>query len=1068
MGSCGCGVRRQATACALVLAFIAALVGPTGCGRRAGSDAAAARGVLGSEAELLDLAGVPVSADLSPFLRAGRVSPGAVDREGEQRLALNDSLEIAIQRTATRRSAGDVLYERWRDEPACLLWIETATRYEYLLHRGEELEARLAAVGDSSSAPAAHWFARDCREYGYGSRGEGYRRAAAHAGGLVPLDRTVAEQKVAMVEADAGEPLAAVQRLLTLVAPGSAAGPRLRTREWYHITRYLVRADRLDDALHAAATGLALADRLGSASWRGRYLVLIATIRQERRESEAALDLLRHASGYAQSHDLPWLFLDATDKAAALAGSLGRPDLALEFDRRTLAHSLAMSDSLNVPRNLMNIANDLRLTGRVDSCLAYQQRARAWVDAYDDARNQAMLPMLEAEYYCQVGDYARVSALLAQAVDRSSGAGLAVEEARLHIGLIRQQLELGRPELALRSVARLRDLRSVLHDQRPDENLVADFETATAEYHLGQGDYEEAAEALARARVAVDQRGGEGMRWNYHLTAGRLAQRRGDLEGAIAEFRASLAAAEAAGSPDQRAASRFHLGRGLLESGRPGAARELFAATSGDGRFGAGFRTRLSTLVILGRIGNEQGRPDSALVFLDRADSLVTPFTPPDLTARLHFERARALHQGGHPDRAWASLVDCGSALARSAGSPSPEFAVFTEHLRRDLALESVTLKLDAGEDEAALRLAVAFLATGDVMAREIAFDPEAWCAGRPAGDRLLVTLVGERRSHAWQMGAGTMQHRELPPRLELLRLAAPVLADYATPGREPDMAAVARLTTAVLGPMAKARPAGSSLHVVADDVLQGLPWAGLAAADGRMLLQDGPVVELQLRVGVAGLPESRATVSGGELLAAGVDGAAGMNGGLMPLAHAEEEAKAIASAWTAGPARACLGAAASWPALRSAGLSRARFVHLASHAVVAGSGAVLQLAGDAPGTSPTLREIAATPLVAELVYLSCCDGTRRRHVGAGSADLAGAFLTAGAQSVVASSLRVDDAVARDLALAFYGELSHGRTPAAALCAAQMRVRSQGERTRHPYYWAFYRLIERADPRPGP
>ncbi|MBM4130061.1 CHAT domain-containing protein [bacterium] len=1034
------------------------------CGRRTTSPA----GTIADPANVttaIDLTGVPCSDELAQHLRAGTGAVAVLDTAGERRLALFDSLEIAIQRPATRSGSGDRLYALWRAEPASLLWLEAATRYEYLLHRGEELAADLAARVDSVRTPAAYWFAQDCREYGYGSRGAGYRRAAALSAALSRLDRALAEQKLAMVEADGGAPLVAVQRLLALLAPSEPVGPRLAVREWYHVARYLLRADRLDDALHAAAAGARLADALGSSSWRGRYLVLAASLRQERRESAAALALLRRASDYAQAHDLPWLFLDATDKAAALAGALGRPDLALEFDRRTLAHSLAMADSLNVPRNLMNLANDMRLIGRLDSCLVYQERARVWVQAYDDARNQAMLPLLEAEYYCQIGNYAKVTELLTRASQRAPGASLAADEARLHIGLIRQQLELGRPELALRSVARLQHLRAALHDATPDQNLVADYETATAEYHLGQGEYEAAAEALARAGVAVGRRGGEGKLWLYHLVTGKLAQRRGDLTAAATAFRSSLAAAEAEGSPDQRASSRFHLGHCLLELGQWQSARDLFAATADDGRFGSGFRTRLSTLVFLGRAHNEEGRAARALAPLARADSLITPYTPADLTARLRFEQARALRTTGAADRGARALRSAATELARTEGAPTREFAIFTEHLRRDIALEAAAARAAVGDDEGALAHALAFLGAGDPFAATVGFRPRDWLAAQPAGARLVITLVGETRAHAWYVDAHRTERYDLPARPELLRLAAPVLADAATPRREPDFTAAARLARAVLGTALDGWPADAPLHVLADDILQGLPWAALMTeAAGPALLELGPVVELQLRSAAAD-PVVRgrdAGTGGGLLLAAGVNGAAGLPEELAPLHHAEDEARAVAAAWRGGPARACLGDEASWPGLRTAGLERAAVIHFATHAVVSGGGAVLQLAGDAPGDSPTLPMIASTPLLADLVFLSCCDGTRRRHVGAGSADLAGAFLAAGARRVIASSMRVDDRTARDLALAFYEEFARGTDPAAALRAAQQRVRAQSERTRHPYYWAFFRLIESA------
>ena len=101
--------------------------------------------------------------------------------------------------------------------------------------------------------------------------------------------------------------------------------------------------------------------------------------------------------------------------------------------------------------------------------------------------------------------------------------------------------------------------------------------------------------------------------------------------------------------------------------------------------------------------------------------------------------------------------------------------------------------------------------------------------------------------------------------------------------------------------------------------------------------------------------------------------------------------------------------------------------------------------------------------LSADLVYLSCCESSRRlTGSGSGFMDFAGAFLHAGARSVIASTLRVDDEASRYLAERFYHHWLGGKSKAVALRSAQQDVRAASSRWRHPYFWAYYRLIGQA------
>ena len=137
------------------------------------------------------------------------------------------------------------------------------------------------------------------------------------------------------------------------------------------------------------------------------------------------------------------------------------------------------------------------------------------------------------------------------------------------------------------------------------------------------------------------------------------------------------------------------------------------------------------------------------------------------------------------------------------------------------------------------------------------------------------------------------------------------------------------------------------------------------------------------------------------------------------------------------------------------------RAIHISSHAKVyegrAGRSAI-HLAG--AGSVPlTPSELTSGTIAADLVYLSSCEGARRFHdPGYGVVSFAGAFLTAGADGVVASSVLVEDAVARATAAAFYRAWLAGESTPSALRTALLTVRRADPRWQHPFYWAYFGL----------
>jgi len=106
-----------------------------------------------------------------------------------------------------------------------------------------------------------------------------------------------------------------------------------------------------------------------------------------------------------------------------------------------------------------------------------------------------------------------------------------------------------------------------------------------------------------------------------------------------------------------------------------------------------------------------------------------------------------------------------------------------------------------------------------------------------------------------------------------------------------------------------------------------------------------------------------------------------------------------------------------------------------------------------------TLRDIYHLDLPIHLIVLSACrTGIGKEVRGEGLIALTRGFMYAGAARVVASLWKVDDSATAALMARFYKEMfTNGKTPAAALKAAQNYI-SEQKRWRDPYYWAGFVL----------
>jgi CHAT domain-containing protein len=380
----------------------------------------------------------------------------------------------------------------------------------------------------------------------------------------------------------------------------------------------------------------------------------------------------------------------------------------------------------------------------------------------------------------------------------------------------------------------------------------------------------------------------------------------------------------------------------------------------------------------------------------------------------------------------------------------------------------------------------------------------------------LLQYALGESRGYVWAVSNTAWSVHELPSRASLSeesrqlyqRLTArlTLTGSLDERGRQADEAdfryweQARHLSDVLLGPVARAI-SGKRIIVVADGALQYVPFAALpepgGAADPVPLLVNHEIVSLPsasvipvmrrltssrpvppMSVAVladpvfeADDPRLRAV-----LRAAGTPPDGHPGGAIRPpaarmplarLAATREEAGAILAVAGRGSSVAWLGFDASRAAATSAELAQYRTVHFATHGIFdnesPGMSGIMLSMFDGQGRPQDgflrLRDIYGLRLPAELVVLSACNTALGRQVrGEGLVGMVRGFMHAGAKRVVASLWKVDDEATGDLMRRLYAAmLRDGRSPAAALRAAQLAVREQ-PRWKAPFYWAAFSL----------
>ncbi|HZS07890.1 MAG TPA: CHAT domain-containing protein [Blastocatellia bacterium] len=361
----------------------------------------------------------------------------------------------------------------------------------------------------------------------------------------------------------------------------------------------------------------------------------------------------------------------------------------------------------------------------------------------------------------------------------------------------------------------------------------------------------------------------------------------------------------------------------------------------------------------------------------------------------------------------------------------------------------------------------------------------------------LVEYVLGDKQSFAWVVFRGRVSSVRLAPGSELTEAVAAYRT--AAAGKVSSQAAaqaIAKLKAQsqplyqkLFQPLEPYLVAARQLIIVPDGALAWLPFEALAgepkhpAAVAPYLIERFAISYAPSASALAALralrqnaAEAKGIVAFGDPVYVGSDSgeAAPANAGqaergydFRRLPYTRTEVNEIAALFPPAERRVFLGTAAQEQSVKTEPLTRYRYVHFATHALIdeeypARSMIVLSAAADSKEDGALqMSEVMRLRLNADLVTLSACrTGLGRLLNGEGIIGLTRAFLYAGAESVVVSLWNVNDIATATLMKGFYKNLRRGLARDEALRQAKLElIRGRQQAWHHPYYWAAFVLV---------
>jgi CHAT domain-containing protein/tetratricopeptide (TPR) repeat protein len=377
----------------------------------------------------------------------------------------------------------------------------------------------------------------------------------------------------------------------------------------------------------------------------------------------------------------------------------------------------------------------------------------------------------------------------------------------------------------------------------------------------------------------------------------------------------------------------------------------------------------------------------------------------------------------------------------------------------------------------------------------------------------LLEYSLGSERSYLWAVASDSLKRYVLPKQDEIQKLAEDVYQllvarslsnPLETPAQRNSritqadnqfQESAAALSRMILAPAA-AELRNKRLVIVADGALQYVPFAALSVASHRPLIVDHEVISLPSASSLAvqrqnlanrepapktlaviadpvfSANDSRlkknaetpaATQASTRIIEHGPAAATAGQFTIPRLPFTRWEADQILAVARNGSNLKALDFRANRAIATGGELSKYRYVHFATHGYLdttrAGLSAIVLSLFDEQGKPQDgflrTHDVYNLKLPAELVVLSACEtGLGKDVQGEGLEGLTRGFMYAGARRVIVSLWNVNDKATAALMQRLYaGMLRNGKTPAAALRAAQIEMLRTAQ-WQSPYYWA--------------
>jgi tetratricopeptide (TPR) repeat protein len=966
----------------------------------------------------------------------------------EPALLLDLELDWIHEQPGRIGEADSMIVERWRAEPERLLWIDTAWRLDLSLRLDSTLLSVLATLPDDAPAKTfAHGLLFASVEES-DSLIVDLKVEAVTGQSRFFLLRHQAQALERLGRADEG--IALLRGLLPEIWQ---RGERLlEARLWGELGDRLDRRGKegdLDAAIQARRRAIEIYQEAGFPHWVLSELVDLADELVSLRMQSKLGDLLTWICDVAPVHRSYYAEMLSLNRLSGLYLDLGETARALRVDQRVLRTYQALGRSAEIAYLHLNIADDYVSLARLDSARVSMDMAFKAAKEHPREHQLWAVYIDDADLSLMEGDYARADSLRMLAAEANLDFSDPRDE---HLRLFRRAehgLVTGKLHLVEETLTELERLKEIGFPIRTGSDLTFDLHLLRARLDLLSGQAFSAQVELDSCRSRLDRQPSSDRSARFLSIRGVLLDAGGDEPGALRHYRSALDSARISGRPAELSRQQLLLGQALLDRGRSEEAREILTRVGSELGAGVGYRMLQERQYWLARCNAASGRRDLAIAELRRLIEREGKGLPRDLLVLVHTELGDLFGSEGRGadaereyETALMNIEDGHRLLQRPAFRFSAE-----EVLRRILdSLLTLRLQVDGNPPSMADQRAGLQL-HGRIQA--ILQGCRAPSNTSPRGST-LVQYAGEQEGWIWVMHDGRLDLRITPGREELASLARRVRQGVARPDRPRDRLAEEALAKILLPALNGFWPPGTTLQILPDQVLGGLPWAILPWAAGE-LIDHGPLVILPNLAEGGAEPRSLVTRP---LHCFGSNRPA--TSGLPDLQHAVAEARDLIRLWPKGQLH--IEEEISGEGVLRAGRTKG-LLHLAMHTRLgerAPGEMVLALPG---GATLQVAGIRAGDWQAELVTLSGCQASGD---GLPYLDLAGSFLDAGVGEVLASSLWVPDSAGREFFVAFYTALLTGLPPEQALRRTQLKFRDGPPERAAPYYWAGYRLMRRA------